>query len=55
MAGPTGEAYDEAVTGLAETVNMDHITRGYYSIKALKPNRIHPKGPAHIEALIASA
>lgn len=53
-AGPTGEAYDEAVTGLAETVNMDHITRGYYSIKALNPNRIRPTGPAHIVALIAS-
>jgi putative glutathione S-transferase len=36
---------------VAETVNMDHITRGYYSIKALNPNGIRPTGPAHITAL----
>lgn len=39
--------------GMRETVNMDHITRGYYSIKALNPLGIRPTGPAHIEALIA--
>lgn len=32
--------------GLAQTVNIDHIKRGYYSIKALNPHRIVPKGPA---------
>lgn len=37
--------------GIRETVNMDHITRGYYAIKALNPTRIRPVGPAHIEAL----
>ncbi|MBS8228510.1 glutathione S-transferase family protein [Vannielia litorea] len=41
--------------GISETVEMDHITRGYYSIKALNPNGIRPTGPAHIEALLASA
>ncbi len=40
--------------GIIETVNMDHITRGYYSIKDLNPSMIHPTGPAHIEELLAS-
>lgn len=35
-----------AIPGIAETVNIDHIKRGYYSIKALNPNGIVPKGPA---------
>jgi putative glutathione S-transferase len=26
-------------------VNIDHIKRGYYSIKALNPNGIVPLGP----------
>jgi len=26
-------------------VNIDHIKRGYYSIKALNPTRIVPVGP----------
>lgn len=34
--------------GVRETVDMDHITRGYYAIKALNPSRIRPIGPAHI-------
>ena len=37
--------------GIAETVNMDHITRGYYSIKALNPSGIRPTGPEHIDQL----
>ncbi len=41
--------------GVHETVNMDHITRGYYSIKALNPLGIRPTGPAHIEALLHAA
>lgn len=41
--------------GIINTVNMDHITRGYYSIKALNPNGIRPVGPTHIQRLIASA
>ncbi|MFC0686603.1 glutathione S-transferase family protein [Novosphingobium clariflavum] len=31
--------------GLRETVSIDHIKRGYYSIKALNPNGIVPLGP----------
>lgn len=38
--------------GVLETVNMDHITRGYYSIKALNPLGIVPTGPEHVAALM---
>ncbi len=31
--------------GVRPTVNIDHIKRGYYSIKALNPTGIVPKGP----------
>ena len=31
--------------GIADTVSIDHIKRGYYSIKALNPNGIVPLGP----------
>ncbi|MGR9170200.1 glutathione S-transferase family protein [Rhizobium sp. KDH_Rht_773_N] len=31
--------------GIAETVNFDHIKRGYYSIESLNPTRIVPVGP----------
>lgn len=31
--------------GIAATVNFDHIKQGYYSIKALNPTNIVPKGP----------
>jgi putative glutathione S-transferase len=34
-----------ALPGVRETVNIDHIKRGYYSIKALNPTRIVPVGP----------
>ncbi|NIF24322.1 glutathione S-transferase family protein [Candidatus Pantoea multigeneris] len=34
-----------AVSGVRETVNIDHIKQGYYSIKALNPNGIVPVGP----------
>jgi putative glutathione S-transferase len=34
-----------AVPGVRETVNVDHIKRGYYSIKALNPTGIVPVGP----------
>ncbi|MGD0639402.1 MAG: glutathione S-transferase family protein [Roseiarcus sp.] len=33
------------VPGVRETVNIDHIKRGYYSIKALNPNGVTPLGP----------
>lgn len=31
--------------GVAETVNIDHIKHGYYSIKAINPSQIVPVGP----------
>jgi putative glutathione S-transferase len=34
-----------AVPGVRETVDIDHIKQGYYSIKALNPNGIVPVGP----------
>lgn len=54
---PRLSAYMErilAIPGVAGTVNMDHITRGYYSIKALNPNGIRPTGPEHIDRLLAA-
>ncbi|MBB4196904.1 glutathione-dependent reductase [Rhodoblastus sphagnicola] len=33
------------VPGVRKTVSIDHIKRGYYSIKALNPNGIVPLGP----------
>jgi putative glutathione S-transferase len=33
------------VAGVAETVSIDHIKRGYYSLKALNPSGIVPVGP----------
>ncbi|SFN62896.1 putative glutathione S-transferase [Cohaesibacter marisflavi] len=52
---PRLSAYMERILrlpGVIDTVNMDHITRGYYSIKALNPNGIRPTGPAHVGALL---
>lgn len=34
-----------AIEGVRETVDIDHIKAGYYSIGALNPNGIVPKGP----------
>ena len=34
-----------AVPGIRETVNIDHIKHGYYSIRTLNPNGIVPMGP----------
>jgi glutathionyl-hydroquinone reductase len=45
---PALSAYLERLIGLPafrETFNLDHIKRGYYSIKALNPTRIVPLGP----------
>jgi putative glutathione S-transferase len=42
-----------AIPGIRETVNVDHIKRGYYSIKALNPTGIVPAGPELPEALAA--
>ncbi len=41
-----------ALPGVRETVNLDHITRGYYSIKALNPTGIRPVGPDHVRRLL---
>ena len=54
---PKLSAYMEKIyqlPGIAQTVNMDHITRGYYSIKALNPLGIRPIGPEHITRLLKS-
>lgn len=37
-----------ALEGMAETVSLDHIKAGYYSVKALNPTGIVPVGPASI-------
>ena len=45
---PALSAYTKRVLdlpGVRDTVNIDHIKHGYYSIKALNPNRIVPLGP----------
>lgn len=36
------------IEGIRNTVNLDHIKAGYYSIKALNPNGIVPLGPEKI-------
>lgn len=41
--------------GVAETVNLDHIKAGYYSIKALNPTGIVPAGPDHVARLLDRA
>ncbi|GAB1623056.1 glutathione S-transferase family protein [Agarivorans albus] len=54
---PKLSAYMErilAIPGVAETVSIDHITRGYYSIKALNPSGVRPIGPAHIDRMMAA-
>jgi putative glutathione S-transferase len=45
---PALSAYTKRVLdlpGVRGTVSIDHIKHGYYSIKALNPNRIVPLGP----------
>ena len=37
-----------ALEGIANTVNIDHIKAGYYSIKALNPSGSVPAGPGEI-------
>jgi glutathionyl-hydroquinone reductase len=44
-----------AIPGVAGTVNIDHIKRGYYSIKALNPTGLVPLGPALSFAHLLSA
>lgn len=53
---PALSAYQErvlAIPGIRETVDVDHIKRGYYSIKALNPTGIVPAGPELPAALAA--
>ncbi|SDE50976.1 glutathione S-transferase family protein [Ruegeria marina] len=38
--------------GVRDTVNMDHILQGYYSIKALNPLGVVPKAPEHVQRLL---
>ena len=33
------------VPGVRETVSIEHIKRGYYSIRTLNPNGVMPLGP----------
>lgn len=42
------------IPGVRETVNLDHIKAGYYSIKALNPNGIVPVGHDHVIQLLES-
>lgn len=52
---PRLAAYMERILrlpGVRETVNIDHIKAGYYSIKALNPSGIVPAGPEHVTALL---
>lgn len=55
---PALSAYLErtlALPGVADTVNIDHIKTGYYSIKALNPSGIIPAGPALTEPVARAA
>lgn len=52
---PHLSAYMERILklpGIRATVNLDHIVRGYYSIKALNPTSIVPVGPAHVAEML---
>ena len=54
---PNLSAYMERILkfpGVAETVSMDHIIAGYYSVKDLNPAGIRPLVPAHIQNLMQS-
>ncbi|WP_111977317.1 glutathione S-transferase family protein [Algibacillus agarilyticus] len=37
------------IKGIEETINIEHIKAGYYSIKALNPNGIVPVGPENLK------
>jgi glutathionyl-hydroquinone reductase len=47
------QARIQAIPGIRATVSIDHIKRGYYSIKALNPTGIVPLGPVLPPALAA--
>ena len=40
------------IPGVVETVSMDHIKAGYYSIKALNPSGIVPAGPISVSQMM---
>ncbi|MDK3073823.1 glutathione S-transferase family protein [Sedimentitalea sp. JM2-8] len=40
------------IPGVRDTVDMDHILRGYYSIRALNPSGIVPGVPDHVAELL---
>ena len=42
-----------AIPGVRDTVNFDHIKRGYYSIRAINPSGLVPVGPEMPELLAA--
>ena len=55
---PHLQAFNErmlGVPGVAETVSIPHIKAGYYSIKALNPSGIIPKGPAYVDEMVSIA
>ena len=55
VVGPAGDGYAPGrLPGVAETVDIDHIKAGYYSIKTLNPSGIVPVGPETVLRLIAS-
>ena len=43
-----------AIPRVSETVNVNHIKRGYYSIKALNPKGIVPIGPESPRLFLAA-
>ncbi|UUM32668.1 glutathione S-transferase family protein [Vibrio japonicus] len=54
---PNLSAYMERIyrlPGVSDTVSIDHIIAGYYSIKDLNPAGIRPLVPAHISKLVKS-
>ena len=54
---PGLQSYMERVLrlpGVAETVDIDHIKAGYYSVKALNPSGIVPAGPTSVDRMMQS-
>lgn len=43
-----------ALPGVRETVDVEHVVAGYYSIKALNPSGIRPTIPEHVLRLLAA-
>lgn len=41
-----------ALPGIRDTVKMDHIVQGYYSIKALNPVGLVPSIPVHVQDIL---